>query len=56
MDGVLSDMFLLDIGTRLAIAAGDIVLLRSYALVHFVDSWIGEGRYVVVYVTHGDCF
>lgn len=54
-DFTKGDMFLPDIGCRLTITGGDIILLRSSALVHFIDSWVGEGRYVVVYFTHGDC-
>ena len=46
-------MYLPDINARLRLAAGDILLLHSNALGHFFDGWVGEGRYVVVYVTHG---
>ena len=45
------ELFLPDLEVRIDVQPGDIVLIRSYALVRFVNHWTGGGRYVVVYYT-----
>ena len=51
-----SELFLPDLEVRIDVRPGDVVLIRSFALVHFVNHWTGGGRFVVVYYTGGEIF
>lgn len=53
-DFTQGDLCLPQIDVRLGAGPGDVILIRSGALIHFVDEWVGQGRYVIVYFTHTD--